>query len=167
MFLRQLPDLGGGRFELGFVRRRFTDWLQGSNKKGPPANGAKQPYSLSELHLVDVALCGRAKDGNGTYQPQAIIALTSLLSSSDCLLHDLDITGSGMQEEEMHALGRGLHKNCMLRVLKTDMMVLDPWILLRGDTLDVEGQAFTEFDAMLMVQLLLPNTTLTSASMKV
>ena len=27
--LRQLPDLGGGRFELGFVRRRFTDWVQG------------------------------------------------------------------------------------------------------------------------------------------
>ena len=26
--LRQLPDLGGGRFELDFVRRRFTDWLQ-------------------------------------------------------------------------------------------------------------------------------------------
>ena len=29
MILRQLPNLGGGRFELGFVRRRFTDWLQG------------------------------------------------------------------------------------------------------------------------------------------
>ena len=29
LFLRQLPDLSGGRFELGFVRRRFTDWLQG------------------------------------------------------------------------------------------------------------------------------------------
>jgi hypothetical protein len=48
-----------------------------------------------------------------------------------------------------------------LRVLKADKMALEPQTLLRGDTLDVEGEVFSELDATLMVQLLLHNTTLT------
>lgn len=117
---------------------------------------------LQELHLVDVALCGRAKDGNGTYQPSAVGLMIDALGSDKCWLRDLDMTGSGMLEEEAFALGRGLvRNNGSLRVLKVDKLVLEPPNLLRGESLDVDGEIFSELDAVLMVQLLLHNTTLT------
>ena len=81
---------------------------------------------LSELHLVEVGLCGRAKDGNGSYRSGGVEVIVAMLSSAGCPLRDLDLTGSAMREEEAHALGRGLASSCSLRVLKVDQMVLEP-----------------------------------------
>ena len=81
-------------------------------------------------------------------------SLVELLASGVCLLKELDITGSGILDEEAVALGRSLHKNTTyvcaqrkraraavhayadaplvpsilgrLRVLKADKMVLEP-----------------------------------------
>ena len=154
-------DGGRDEYDISCIEA-LCEWLQGGRERaegGEVAAGRRS--QLTELHLVDVALCGRAKDGNGTYSAEAMSSLIGLLSSGSCSLRDLDITGSGMQEEEAHALGRGLQKNSSLRVLKADRMVLEPQALLRGDTLDVEGEVFSELDAMLMVQLLVHNTNLT------
>ena len=77
------------------------------------------PCQLQELYLVDVALCGRAKDGNGMYQPGCLHVLAEMLGSERCWLRDLDLTGSAMREEETFALGRGLvHNHGSLRKLK-------------------------------------------------
>ena len=155
-------DGGRDEFDTSCIEA-LCDWLSGESiERGENEEVlGTRPCQLTELHLVDVALCGRAKDGNGSYQPQGISTLIELLSSGDCSLRDLDITGSMMLEEEAHALGRGLQRNGSLRVLKADKMVLEPQALLRGDTLDVEGEVFSELDAMLMVQLLLHNSNMT------
>ena len=42
------------------------------------------PCQLQELYLVDVALCGRAKDGNGMYQPGCLHVLAEMLGSERC-----------------------------------------------------------------------------------
>ena len=149
------PAVDGGRDDFSSTCiEALCDLLRG-------AEG--EPCQLSELRLVDVALCGRAKDGNGSYQSQCIGVLVELVGSSDCSLKELDIAGSNMQEEEASLLGKALSKGGELQKLKVDVMLLEPQTLLRGHTLDVSsgGGEFSEIDATLMVQLLLTNTVLT------
>ena len=48
---------------------------------------------LLSLQLVDVALCGLARDGNGSYQSQAISVLNETLSSPQVALRSLNVSG--------------------------------------------------------------------------
>ena len=49
--------------------------------------------SLLSLSLVDVALCGLARDGNGSYQSQGIAVLNETLSSGQASLRSLNVSG--------------------------------------------------------------------------
>ena len=120
---------------------------------------------LTSLSLVDVALCGQARDGNGSYQSQAIGLMVDLLGAGHGPLRSLTITGCRVQEEEALDLGRALSKNHTLERLLADRTPLAVQQLLCGERLNLNGLDFSEVDASLMAQLLVHNTTLTCADL--
>ena len=121
--------------------------------------------ALTSLSLVDVALCGLARDGNGSYQSQAISLLVELLGSGHGPLRSLTITGCRVQEDEALDLGKALSKNDTLERLLADRTPLAVQQLLCGERLNLNGLDFSEVDASLMAQLLVHNATLTCADL--
>ena len=120
---------------------------------------------LTSLSLVDVALCGQARDGNGSYQSQAIGLLVELLGADHGPLRSLTITGCRVQEDEALDLGKAISKNSTLERLLADRTPLAVQQLLCGERLNLNGLDFSEIDAALMAQLLVHNATLTCADL--
>lgn len=83
------PD-GGGGGSVGSVGSCGSAEVRTARSRGS--------CQLRELRLADIALCGRAKDGNGSYQSQCISVLVELLGSGESSLQELDISGCCMQE---------------------------------------------------------------------
>lgn len=79
---------------------------------------------LSVLQLVDVALCGLARDGNGSYQSQAITVLNETLASGSVALRSLNVSGCKVREDDAHHLGKGLVRNRSLERLVLDKTAL-------------------------------------------
>jgi hypothetical protein len=96
-------------------------------------DGAK----LVVLQLVDVALCGLARDGNGSYQSQAIALLNETLSSPHVALRSLNVSGCKVREDDAHHLGKGLVRNRSLERLVLDKTALMVQQLARGERVRV------------------------------
>ena len=99
-----------------------------------------------------MALCGQARDGNGSYQSQAIGLLVGLLGAGrgTVPLRSLTITGCRVQEDEALDLGKALSKNGTLERLLADRTPLAVQQLLCGERLNLNGLDFSEVDASLM-----------------
>ena len=140
---------------------------QEQGQRQPQGQGPRRAEGpgLTSLSLVDVALCGQARDGNGSYQSQAIGLLVELLGSGHGPLRSLTITGCRVQEDEALDLGKALSKNHTLERLLADRTPLAVQQLLCGERLNLNGLEFSEVDASLMAQLLVHNTTLTCADL--
>jgi hypothetical protein len=122
--------------------------------------------ALLSLSLVDVALCGLARDGNGSYQSRGIAVLNETLSSGRAAqkhisLKSLNISGCKIREDDAHHLGKGLSRNRTLEKLVLDKTPLMVQQLLRGERLSLHSVDFSEVDATLMAQLLQQDLALT------
>ena len=118
--------------------------------------------ALSSLLMIDVALCGQARDGNGSYQSQGIALLIDALASGATKLRSLSVTGCRLRDDDAHMMGKALSRNLTLERLVVDKTALMVQQLSKGERLSLNAVDFSEIDATLMAQLLLHNAVLTS-----
>ena len=95
----------------------FVDALCGLLGGG---GGASAAPPLAILSLADVALCGQARDGNGSYQTGAIALLAATLASPGCSLRQLSIGGCKVQDDEAHDLGEPVRILALLAFVDED-----------------------------------------------
>ena len=150
---------------------RFIETLCGWLTEGSP---------LTSLVIVDAALCGQARDGNGSYQHEAIGLLIDCLSAPTAEPHpeidsetdsreaapqrliSLNISGCRLRDDDAHLMGAGLACNSSLERLVVDRTALSVQQMARSQRLSLSGVDFSDVDATLMSQLLLQNTVLAS-----